>query len=242
MDFSINKTTYKPSFHSRNFPVNSFKIVTKKGELLVNELKLGVNVDSSLKGEIADFFNGNLYTDNPVMAFFVKLANRSRLKKDIERLISSDKGNSTILVARDCKNKIHAAIMTNEFQCINNIRDTKTCLLDALAVSLDYRKHKVGNLLMEKCMEPMQNAYTDIFVYAKNSAVPFYKKLGFESLETGVKNHDKVVDLFMQSNGGDYADYVTHMHKGIGSDINGWCNRILSKNKRKIITAEGNFN
>ena len=63
------------------------------------------------------------------------------------------------------------------------IRQTQNGIkLERFAVLKAYREKGIGAALVEKCLEKISAVDTLIYLHAQLHAVPFYKKLGFETI------------------------------------------------------------
>ncbi len=63
------------------------------------------------------------------------------------------------------------------------IRQTQNGIkLERFAVLKAYREKGIGAELVEKCLEKIGSVDTLIYLHAQLHAVPFYKKLGFETI------------------------------------------------------------
>ena len=223
------------NFTSKNNPIKPFFVNTPKGELQIMEFKemdaSSIRKSKSLAKFFLDSFIGN--TNDP---WFLSLKkDKAKYLNAVERfsdyyrnMFKKDDGNLTMLIARNDKNKLCGAVVTNTLN-ESGVNDCFTCYVDSLAVSPKYRKCGVGKLLMEKAIS--KDVYSDSFLASDNMAVPFQLKNGYRALDYSNPNEKKIIDK-INADRGDYPEFVTFMYKKLkdNGDIT-WAERVKIVNE-----------
>ena len=196
----VEQQKTRPSFGSLNSPIKNFRINTPMGRLYVQEIRLKEkSIDFAYK--ISKFFNDNFIdgSTDPLWKKYLKPekalqyhGKNQRYANYLKNLFKNDDGNTTILLARDGKNDIKAAILTLSYNETPTLKDSKLFNMEALAVDKAYRNQHIGQRLIEKVLESARKTvnkktgtpqFSDAIMTGYEKAVPLYKKLGFRELE-----------------------------------------------------------
>lgn len=216
------QTKLSPNSHfkSRNNPVKPFELETSRGTLKVQEF---TNDNANIKKEIRDlakfFLDGFISnTDAPWFVQYKNPANKEQYLKCIDTfsdyykdMFCHDDGNLTVLVAKNDKNKICGAIVTNTLNEAGVFEPT-TCYVDSIAVAAEYRKNGIGSTLMQRAIDCSKDVYTDVFLASNNKAVPFELKNGYRILNYDNPLERKIIDI-INAHRQDYPEYTTFMDK-----------------------------
>lgn len=184
------------SFGSRNYPIKPFKIQTKRGDLLVEELTeqdgwkaAKFAIDCTLNSIPPYTYGSNI---DPIS----KLINTALFKLSDKLTLGKKDGNSTIIVAKDSKGKIKA------FISMSSIGKIRKCPKEACAkigygndilVDRDYRNMGVGQVLSDKIMQAAKGHFTDIIIPANYGAINFHQRNGFEELDLSNPKIQKII-------------------------------------------------
>lgn len=228
----INNSVF--TFKSRNNPVQDFKIQTSKGELLVREFsaKDAENHKDlyNLTKFFADGFISN--TKDPSFLQYKDKKNKQKYLRMLDKMTDYyrnifhiDDGNLTVLVAKNNKDKIVGAVITNTLNEAG-VYEKSTCYVDSIAVDSKYRKNKVGQILQNKAIECSKSVYQDVFLASDNLAVGFQLKNGFRKMDYSNPSEKKVIDK-INSERGDYPDYITFMDKKLSDSDKPWYERVI---------------
>ena len=224
------------TFTSRNNPINDFKIVTNKGTLLVKEFTHKDASDREKVFSLAKFFLDGFIsnTEDPAFLRFAKPENKQMYLKFLDRMteyykamFKNDDGNLTVLVAKDDKDKLAGAIVSNTLN-EEGVSEKATCYLDSIAVAPHLRNNKVGAILENTILEWAKNIYTDVFLASDNLAIGFQLKNGFRVLNYSNPSERRIIDK-INSVREDYPDYVTYMDKKIAESSVPWYERVELK-------------
>lgn len=214
--------------------IKPFEINTSRGNLFFKELKPKDSKSTNQVHNLAKFLINNFIDSSidPDWNELQNLANKDYYKNVIEdyetfikAILKNNYGKSTILVAKDTKKHIKASIITFEFNEFKGIEDPKTLYLHSMAVDKEYRKNNIGKILIDKAIEKDKETFTDVFLTAYNNALPFYKKLGFEQLDT-TNPKIKIISDKIQETRTDFPQYVTFMSKTLDKNATRWWERI----------------
>jgi len=228
------------AFGSKNRPIKSFQIPTSKDELSVTEMKA---TDCKAKKEthkLAKFYVDNFIDGSidPSWKKYKDSANKAKYEKKInaiadfiEGVFSKDDGNSTVLVARDSKNKIRGSVMTYSFDEIKGLEDPKTFYLDSLAVDKSYRHNQIGTILANKSLETAKGIFTDAVLTGYNKAVPLYLKLGFKVSEINCPTKKAVFNKIVETRT-DIPKYTQLMEMSLDEKATRWWKRAYKNLKR----------
>lgn len=223
------------NFKSRNNPVTPFVINTQKGNLFVKEFREADAKSQKQSEKLAKFFVDG-FISNTKDPWFLSLKdqnNKNKYKDAIKHfgeyyssMFKKDDGNLTILVARDYKNKLCGAVVTNTLNEAGVV-DSQTCYVDSIAVDPVYQKQGIGKLLMEKAISCSKDIYTDSFLASDNMAVAFQERNGYKALDYTNPSERKIIDK-INAIRGDYPEYVTFMHKTLKNNNKNrpWADRV----------------
>lgn len=187
------------SFGSLNSPVKNFRIMTTRGKLHVQEVRLKEK-SHEFAFKISKFFNDNFVevSTDPQWKEFLKPENKlqyygqnQRYANSLKNLFKHDDGNTTVLLARDGNNNIKAGIISSTFRETPALSDSQLFYIDALAVDKDFRGENIGKRLLDKVLDSARKTgtqknnkslFTDAVLAGYENAVPFYEKAGFREL------------------------------------------------------------
>lgn len=231
-----NKNTV--TFSSYYNPIKSFKVRTSSGILHFSEVNYQHPPKNTFYKNLAEFFLDN-FANTSSHPFWEKcrkpLTDRSVYDDYVNYNIATYKKaiknkNTTILLAKDSSKNIVAAVFAKILRESPTVRDFKTLYIDSIAVSPKYRGNNVGESILNKVLESSKNRFTDVFLVSYKESVPFYKKLGFESLSFSNPKH-KFVILEMAKERIDYPEYADFMYKSLNnSEVIPWYTRIQRNN------------
>lgn len=193
-----DKSGEKPSFGSLNRPVESFSIFTRKGELRVTELnKRNMTFDKLFKTAV--LFNRN-FNDALGEKELNPTKGATRVANLYKRFFKNDDGNTTLLVARNKKGGIKAAVLSYRSA------DGESLYVDSIATDRDYRGCGIGKILLDKVIETGEGIFGKVMLFAYKSAYGFYLKDGFSLTP---RAGEKSVKLQLEREGRMYgiADY-----------------------------------
>ena len=188
----------RPSFGSLNRPVESFSIFTRKGELRVTELnRRNMTFDKLFKTAV--LFNRN-FNDALGERELNPTKGATRVANLYKRFFKNDDGNTTLLVARNKKGGIKAAVLSYRSA------DGESLYVDSIATDRDYRGCGIGKILLDKVIETGEGIFGKVMLFAYKSAYGFYLKDGFSLTP---RAGEKSVKLQLEREGRMYgiADY-----------------------------------
>ena len=221
-------------FKSRNNPVPDFKIKTSKGELTVKEFSAKDAANRKDLYKLTKFFADGFIsnTEDPSFLQYKDKKNKQKYLRMLNmmtdyygNMFKVDDGNLTVLVAKNNKGKIAGAVVTNTLNEAG-VSEKNTCYVDSIAVASKYRKNKVGQIMQNKAIECSKNIYQDVFLASDNLAVEFQLKNGFRKLDYSNPAEKRVIDK-INSERGDYPDYITFMDKQISNSDKPWYDRVI---------------
>lgn len=172
---SCNRKTV--NFGSKNSPIDSFIINTQKESLFVEELK---KVDEAN----AVNFKTDFYIDNfPswAEAFPNKESIFNLFKKTNDRALNKPDGNTTILVAKNAKNKIVALFSLEQF---DDFYDTRVGYIRDCLINKEYKSQGIGKILIERILQTAKGYFTDVYLESEQEVSGFYSKIGFDRLDS----------------------------------------------------------
>ncbi len=218
-DLTINHI----SFTSKNNPIKPFVLQTKDGELHFQEIDYSKKLAKKKLKEIGSFFLDNFaYTSShPYWKYCQK--NNSEFDKEtydiyVKELVDSYKTtfknpDTTVLLGRNNKNELCAALYTLPLNLSKVIKNNKTLYVDSLAVNEQYRNNHVSKQLLEKVLNSFGNRFQNSFLIAYNEVVPFYLKQGYMVIDKASLNDDFVKSI--KELRIDYPQYCTLMAKNL---------------------------
>jgi len=225
----LSKTNNQFAFKSKNCPVLPFSIETDMGALHIEEIQ-----DSELRPAASFLYTSGIKTfDN-----FAKQAEKFNPQQIASFLDSTEnfyrnifnqpEGNSTILVGKDNKNKIHALFSLGNLDAYKahnvNISDTKTGHIDTCLIDSEYRGKGVGTTILKKLISTIDSQYTDLYLEANNrKAVKFYQREGFKELDKSNPQIKRIIGIVKRLRTD--SNLVTLMSKTIDAK-NPWWKRI----------------
>ncbi len=148
----------------------------------------------------------------------------------IHCLTKEDGCNSTILTAKNPHGKVEALADLQSFDEIdiltkNGFKDLKTGYIQDCYVFSGLRNQGVGNLMVDKLLKTAEGFFSNIFLCSENTAINFYKRVGFYELDTSNPDIKKVVDYILSIRGD--KDFVKPMLKTLTSE-NNWHLRMIN--------------
>lgn len=212
------------SFGSKNCPIESFTIQTKNGPLHVEELsKRGIYQAGAFTFNIT-VNSIPVYEKYRQMSNFYKLVNISVFADITSGILKKKDGNSTILVAKDAKNKIRALFSMQNFDKLKDSKgkpfDLKIGSIEDCLIDENYRNEGIGSILLNKLLKTANGYFTDIVLIANNRAVNFYKRAGFTPLDKSNPSIDKI--KFNIPGFGINQEFVTLMSKSLVPSKSWW--------------------
>lgn len=222
------------NFKSLNNPVKPFKVKTGNDVIYFKEINYNKPVKKKVLKEISTFFLDNFanQSSHPYWKFCRKHTNtfdkaiyddyiNSTIKDTKRRLKNPD---TTIMLGRNKKNKLTAAIITEPLNIPNVIKDENTLYLDSVAVNKKYRGNHIGETLINKVIDS-NNKYSDMFLVSYSESVPFYKKLGFKPLTYRHSGQARIIDS-MREERIDYPQYADFLTRPLDKKQPRWFNNI----------------
>ena len=222
------------NFTSLNNPVKPFKIKTGNDVISFKEINYNKPVKKKLLKEISTFFLDNFANQSahPYWKFcrkhtstFDKSIYNDYINctiKDVKRRLENP--DITILLGRNKKKQLTAAIITEPINIPNVIKDENTLYLDSVAVNKKYRGNHIGETLINKVIDS-NNKYSDMFLVSYSESVPFYKKLGFKPL-TPIHSGQARIISSMKEDRIDYPQYADFLTKPLDKKQPRWFNNI----------------
>lgn len=217
------------NFKSKNCPVKPFSIQTKNGLLTVEEMKMqDLNKTASfLFDSMKNLITKRIYLKKP--SGINQFMYRKYLKNLLIHCFEKEDGNSTILIAKDSKNKIKAITDLQSFDEIdvlakNGFKDAQTGYIQDCYTATEYRNQGIGKIMLDKILATADGQFSDIFVCSENSSVNFYKKLGFSIIDTSSPIKQKVVNYILNIRCD--KDFITPMLKTLTPE-NNWDLRMM---------------
>lgn len=171
---SCNRKTV--NFGSKNSPIKPFAINTSKGVLSVEELK-GFDEINAVN------FKTDFYINN-FPSWAKSFANRESIfnlfKKTNDRTLKKPDGNTSILIAKDVKNKIVALFSLEQYDDFYDARVgyIRDCLIDK-----EYQSQGIGKILIKRILQTAKGYFTDVYLEAEQGVSGFYSKIGFDRLD-----------------------------------------------------------
>ncbi len=218
-------------FTSVNHPVKPFLIQTNDNVIKFKEWDYDKLPKKSALKEIAKFFLDNFanQSSHPFWKTcrkgtptFIKSTYNNYVNFLVlnykEQLKNPD---TTLMLGRDKNGKISAAILAEPLNLTPIVKDNKTLYIDSIAVDKNYRGNHIGKRLINDVVKSINERYTDVFLVAYNESVPFYKKLGFVSLNNKYYAQRKIIDSLSEERK-DYPEYASFLTKPIDNNKPRW--------------------
>lgn len=215
------------NFNSKNYPIKSFVVQTKKGPIFVEELS---EID---KYKAAAFSLGyELETFPPAIKNLKSIRDKKEKIRYFEsihrRILNKEDGNSTILIGKDSKKRIVALVSMHNFDEFARLEeefmDTRTGYIEECILNAKYRGEGLGTVMLNEILKTADNHFTDIFLEANNRAVTFYTRAGFKPFNISNSIIRKVSDYILNNRGD--RDLITLMSKSLDY-LNPWWERII---------------
>lgn len=219
----------RQNFTSRLKPVKVYKVKTSRGNLTFQEPSLAEIRNNAFLRKLTKFFCDNFASkteepgwlaykngDNP----HIKAAILESCFSQYKSKLLNPKGDLTLLVAKDRFNNIRGACLAFGYDDVPNA-EKSVYYIDSLAVNPRFRGHNIGKVLLNKTIQSVQNKFSDVFLVGENMALGFYKKLGFEHLNSGVSAQKTVIDFIAQDKFS-YPKYVSFLTKPLKQDEQRW--------------------
>jgi len=234
----INYTNNKTTFTSYNNPIKSFDIPSPKGMLHFYEINSKHQAKNSFCKALAEFFLENFATTSSHPYWKLLISDKKtdlfydRVKDDAKRYKKFLKSkDSTVLVAKDKAKHIVAAIFTKSLNETPTVKDADTLYIDSIAVNPEYRGKGIGETLINKILSSAAERFSDVFLVAYKESVPFYKKLGFQTLDYYKKPNAQYLISELAKDRLDYPEYAEFMEKPLLKECPiDWCSRIEYRN------------
>jgi len=223
------RNTKQVSFGSKNHPIEPFVIKTKKGPLFVEELSEN-DIPKAAKFEM-DFYEKEF----PIWGVSTKNKSKAEIKRFLSYLairqksvLSNKEGNGTVLVAKNFWGQVKALFQVEHFCALQSFmgKDEKTAHVETCFIDGKYRSQGIGKILFEKLLETTKGRFTDIYLEAENKAVSFYKRAGFEPLDTSNPALKKISDCVLTHRPD--RDEITLMSKTL-DPANPWWKRVAKQ-------------
>ncbi|MCQ2789631.1 MAG: GNAT family N-acetyltransferase [bacterium] len=192
------------SFGSIKNPVKPFEIDTPQGKLYVSEVTKNTYNYKNTANHVIKFANKNI-SKSKLGAFI------SNLFKSTAPEILTQNDDATLLVARDENNKICGSMFAYADE-----KSKKMLEIYDVAVDKKYRGNNVSTKMFNAISK---DDYDELFLQAKKSAVPVYKKWGFEEFKPKDKAEEVVLKIFAMI--GTVASF-TMMHKSLNENSKTW--------------------
>lgn len=202
------------SFGSIKNPVKPFEIDTPQGKLYVSEVTRNTYNYENTANYIIKFANKNI-SKTKIGAFISNHISKSSVPE-----ILNKNDDATLLVARDKDNKICGSMFAYADE-----KSKKMLEIYDVAVDKKYRGNNVSTKMFNAISK---DDYDELFLQAKNSAVPVYKKWGFEEFEP--KNKAEEVALKFIAMLGTVASF-TMMHKSLNENSKNWLQYMIKNVK-----------
>lgn len=222
------------SFTSFNNPIKPFKVMTRHGEVCFREVNYRFRPHNGFYRKLATFFI-DIFADTSSHPFWKSLRKPLSNKPVYEEYINDDmkkyklslsNNDTTILIGRDKKKNIVAALYSKQLKESMILRDFETLYLDSIAVDKNYRGDNLGKIMLQKLCESSKNKFTDIFLVAYKEAMGFYQKNGFSFLNI-FRPEEQFVISEMAKVRIDYPEYSEFMSKKLNDfEPANWCYRI----------------
>ena len=138
------------------------------------------------------------------------------------RKIFNDKrlrDNTTLLVAKDSKNRIQGACLSSPCFMIPSSIDN-TLWIDSLAVNKTYRNEQIASHLLDTTLNINKGTFTDVFLTGTNFAEKFYLKKGFIPLNPLNDGQFKLLEILSRRY--DMNKYVIPFTKVLQPDKPRW--------------------
>ncbi len=200
------------SFGSIKNPVKPFEIDTPQGKLYVSEVTKNTYNYKNTAKYISNFATNNI-SKSKIFAFI----SNAFIKSSAPEILSNN-DDATLLVARDKDNKICGSLFAYADE-----KSKKMLEIYDVAVDKKYRGNNVSTKMFNAISK---DDYDELFLQAKNSAVPVYKKWGFEEFKPKDKKEEIVLKLV--SLVGTVASF-TMMHKSLNENSKTWL-QYMTKN------------
>lgn len=209
------------SFTSINNPIKPFVLKTKDGNLYFKEIDYNKKPTKKELKEIGSFFLDNFaYTSaHPYWKYCQKTNSqfdKNTYNEYVKELVDSYKTtfknpDTTVLLGRNNKDELCAALYTLPLNLSNVIKNNKTLYVDSLAVNEQYRNNHVSKQLLEKVLNSSSDRFQNSFLIAYNEVVPFYLKQGYKVLDNNSLDDDFIRSIKELRK--DYPQYCTLMTK-----------------------------
>ena len=158
------------NFSSLKYPIKPFKLNTSKGCVSCCEIDYLKSIDSKNLKQLGEFFLDNFAasSSHPFWKlcqkknkFFNKHVYNDYLRNDICKKIKNNLINpdSTIMIGKNNKNEIVAAIVTTPFEHKEN-----SLYIDMLAVSQKYSGNHIAEKFIEEVCKASMQEYQEMFL------------------------------------------------------------------------------
>ena len=216
------------TFGSRYNPIKPFVIKTKRGRLWFAEATEKELVNEKFLEKLTKFFCKNFAssTNDPGLRVFTQVGSNNynnaieNSKKYYIDKLRKNNENLTLFLAKDKNNKIQGACFAYNFDELPELMDS-VYYIDSIAVSPQFRKLKLGRLLLDKTIESLSQQVSDIFLAGDKLASGFYKALGFRSLN-GDNPAEKTIIDYIARRRADYPAYTDLFTKNIKTTEESW--------------------
>ena len=238
-------SAYPVSFTSKVNPVKPYKISTSMGDISIAEVNLGEELTPKLIKKINRFFCDNFSKDTKDEHYMKyrtgTLLERKLSEAEFEKHYSDIfnnselRDNTTLLLAKDSKNKIQGACLSSPYYEVPQ-SNKNTLWIDSLAVNDMYRKEHIASELLNTTLNVNKNSFTDAFLTGTIFAKGFYKRLGFKPLDRRNKAQKTVYD-YLKSKRYDIPKYVIPFTKPLQKDKPRWyevCAGIINKSLTQL--------
>jgi len=226
----IKQNNYNYSFTSRNNPVDTFKIATKLGDIIVEEVNYDRDITPKFIKRLTSFFCKNFGADT-ADPFWNRYKNGTPEQKQelfdiIEKyytgIFKEEKANhnTTLLVAKDKDNKIQGACLTTPCYEIPGAEDI-TLYIDSIATNKKFRGLFLAKRMLLKTMAANSKTYSDSFLTAAVESAGFYEKLGYKKLNKKSPAQKNILN-YIATHRRDYPDYMTPMSMPLDATAPRW--------------------
>lgn len=216
---TVKHDNYNYSFTSRNNPIKTFQIVTKLGDITVEEVNYGRDITPRFIKKLTEFFCRNFGADtiDPFWSKYKTGAPEEKknlfdmVEKYYTNLFKEEEKhhNTTLLIAKDKNNRMQGACLTTPCYEIPGAENS-ALYIDSVATNKKYRGFFIAKRMMLKTMEAGSRTFSDSFLTAAKESEGFYEKLGYKKLNK--KSPDQRTILkYIAEHRRDYPDYMTPM-------------------------------
>lgn len=215
----------RTSFKSINCPVSPFTITTAQGTLSIKEMQrkdLNKTVSFFLKvlPESVKSWEGLKNASTWEKQYYTK-----HLRSWLTHCIKKEDGNSTVLIAKDEKEKVKALADLQYFDEIDALihdgfKDLQTGHIQNCYISPEYRGQGLGKILLDKLLGTAEGHFTDIFLCSERPSINFYEKSGFSKMDGTDPVMKKVINYILSVRAS--QDTVIPMSKALDARSPWW--------------------